>query len=323
VADKTLTPTLWFVGLTTLDVIHRGVAPQHRNQKVTATWQQVCAGGPAANAAVVAATLGATAILITALGENQPAKIAREDLARHSVQVIDVADQDFQFAVSAILVDEKTSERSVVSLDGGKWKPQHNFADALASVLEKWGVPRAVMFDGHHPVLARQVAKLIATQPERSLVILDGGRWREIFSELIPIADVAALSHDFTVPNQEAPVAEAVLEMGANAVVITNGSAPVEWICNPKENSKSVEYLRSGGIERRTELDEVTTCDQGKIPVPQVTALDTLGAGDAFHGALTYWLANGDELSAAITKANQVAATKVQHLGNRDWLEKI
>lgn len=244
-------PTLWFVGLTTLDVIHRGLAPAHRNQKVTANWQSVSAGGPAANAAVVAAALGARSVLLTALGDSPAAQVARADLEAHGVQVVDFADAAFQFPVSAILVDELTSERSVVSLDGGSWGTQQlapiDFA-ALASkanvptdpVAERSnqaprnsetrggpddGIPAWVLFDGHHPNLARQVADWISAQQSRKpKVILDGGRWRPIFADLIPIAEVAALSADFQIPD-----AQSSLGMGAKAVVVTHGPAPVAW----------------------------------------------------------------------------------------------
>jgi len=320
-------PTLWFAGLTTLDVIHRGVAPAHRNQKVTASWQGVSAGGPAANAAVVAATLGAKVNLFTALGTSPAAAIARADLEQHGVQIIDFADDDFEFPVSAILVDEATSERSVVSLDGGRWNPD------LKSVVEEW--PDAILFDGHHPNLARAMlerldrhsaASRATTQnaePRKPLVILDGGRWKPIFAELIPKATVAALSSDFRVPPADpasascALVRDDVLALGAEAVVVTHGPDPVEWAVKDRGFETLLGNSSTTGVATSNPLTS------GKIPVPQVEALDTLGAGDAFHGALTYYLPCQDDLPSAVANANQVAATKVQHLGNRNWLKFI
>lgn len=317
-----LNPTIWFVGLTTLDVIHRGVAPQHRNQKVTATWQGVSAGGPAANAAVVAAALGAHAVLFTALGSSPAAAIARADLEAHGVTVVDLADAAFQLAVSAILVDEATSERSVVSLDGGA----HPVPMPQSLQLPE-PKPVALLLDGHHPNLAHYVANQLSNEVK---IVLDGGRWKPIFAELIPMSDVAALSSEFHIPSGDSAlpdgpqndevfgvagaagekaevidgalalgadgVVDAALALGAKAVVVTRGAEPVEW--------------NDGQLE-------------GRIIVPPVHAKDTLGAGDAFHGALTYYLAAGQDLPTAIGQANQVAATKVQHLGNRDWLQFI
>jgi len=224
-------PILWFVGLTTLDVIHRGAAPQHRNQKVTAAWQGICAGGPAANAAVVAASLGADVTLFTALGVSPAAQIARADLESHGVRIVDYADGGFELGVSAILVDEATSERSVVSLDGGL----HDVAAPADFDLSAYGaLPDAVLIDGHHPNLAREFSDAITEipKPGKPLVVLDGGRWKPIFSELIPDADVAALSSEFQIPGwyrspnlkHNNSTLTHLRDYGVPAVVVTNGA---------------------------------------------------------------------------------------------------
>ena len=79
-----------FVGLTTLDVIHRSRRAPGPNEKMTAERQDLAAGGPAANAAVVFAALGGRARLLTALGSGPAADLARADLTAHGVEVIDV-----------------------------------------------------------------------------------------------------------------------------------------------------------------------------------------------------------------------------------------
>ena len=321
-------PVLWFVGLTTLDIVHRGVVPPTRNQKLTATWQGVSAGGPAANAAVVAARLGARAVLITAIGEGPLADVVRRDLASQEVEVLDLGSTpsscaersgvagsregvDFSLAVSAILVDEETGERSVVSPDGGRWTgPQ---AGAFDNAIRDYEMPDAILFDGHHPGIVHQIIKWLNNKPKMPKIILDGGRWKPIFSELLPIADVAALSSDFLIPvealrdtaisSSDEPQDDGVgvlnraLKMGAKAVAITNGPDPVKWATSYNE--------------------------YGESKVPKVKAVDTLGAGDAFHGALTYAIAKEDNLPKAIEFANKVASMRVQYRGNRDWLENI
>src|SRR6201991_3371515 len=80
-----------FVGLATLDVIHRITKAPAANQKITSASQFVAAGGPAANAAVTFAALGGCAVLVTALGDDPVADLIRADLAAYRVDVIDVA----------------------------------------------------------------------------------------------------------------------------------------------------------------------------------------------------------------------------------------
>ena len=53
------------------------------------------------------------------------------------------------------------------------------------------------------------------------------------------------------------------------------------------------------------------------IPSPAVTAVDTTGAGDAFVGSLTHYLAAGATLRDAIAHANQIAAISVQAPGTQ------
>ncbi|AEG43309.1 PfkB family carbohydrate kinase [Isoptericola variabilis] len=288
----------WFVGLTTLDVVHRSPVRPGPNQKVTATRQDVAAGGPAANAAVTAAALGARALLVTALGAGPVATAARADLEAHGVEVHDVVapGQDFPLAVSAVLVDDGTGDRSVVSADAALATAPAPPSGLLAGLP----APDVVLLDGHHPAVARAVVGHLDALEPRPRVVLDAGRWRPLFAELLPVADVAALSADFTVPDEVVPghggAAAAARALGARAVVVTHGPDPVEWT--------------EGGAS-------------GAVDVPRVEARDTLGAGDAFHGALAAALAAGTPLPEACDRAARVASTRVAHVGPRGWLAEV
>ncbi|QAY69874.1 PfkB family carbohydrate kinase [Xylanimonas protaetiae] len=426
----------WFAGLTTLDVVHRAVVPPTRNEKVTATRQDVAAGGPAANAAVTAAALGARAVLVTALGQGPVAAAARADLEAHGVEILDTAAPGFALAVSAVLVDDATGDRSVVSPDGALAVAPAPTPDALAALPR----PDAVLLDGHHPSIARAVLAHVTTTPPRPRVVLDAGRWRPVFEDLVPQADVAALSADFRIPtHSDTRVAEAALAMGATAVVITHGPRPIEWHTRhhatthhqeapdpqtdttdtterpstppdaadgterrnaPADATETTERrdrrrtrgpispeverplgrvngtarttsvpprtqptlapgdaalrtqpalapgdaalrtqpalapgdvalrtqpaLAPGDVALRTQPalapDEAKDETTGYVTVPPVQARDTLGAGDAFHGALTVALAEGEDLPAATARAARVASTRVTQVGPRAWL---
>jgi sugar/nucleoside kinase (ribokinase family) len=65
----------------------------------------------------------------------------------------------------------------------------------------------------------------------------------------------------------------------------------------------------------------------GEVPVPAVPVVDTLGAGDVFHGALTYGLASiaGHQLEATrfaglLGNAARVASTACASFGTRAWM---
>jgi ribokinase len=53
------------------------------------------------------------------------------------------------------------------------------------------------------------------------------------------------------------------------------------------------------------------------VPAPQVTAIDTTGAGDAFVGSLAFFLAGGVKLEEAMHRANRIAAISVQTPGTQ------
>lgn len=277
--------TCWFAGLTTLDVIHRSTVRPGPNQKITAVRQDVSAGGPAANAAVTAATLGARALLVSALGSGPVGSAARGDLERHGVEVHDVAaGEEISLAVSAVVVDDATGDRSVVSPDA----TLAGTFDVTPDVLDTLPRPDVVLLDGHHPGLARSVLAYVRALDPRPLVVLDAGRWRPVFADLLGGADVTAASADFHPP-------EGVDR--SRATVATHGPDPVTW------------------------------CDEsgrrGTTTVPTVDVRDTLGAGDAFHGALAVALGRGADLEAAVEEAVRVASLRVQHVGPRSWLEHL
>jgi sugar/nucleoside kinase (ribokinase family) len=135
---------------------------------------------------------------------------------------------------------------------------------------------------------------LAAARSGRPLV-LDAGTWRPVFADLLPHATVAACSAAFRPPG-DLPVDEALRALGADSGAITHGPDPVRWW--------------SGD-------------DAGELEVPRVPAVDTAGAGDAFHGALTVAVAQGAELTEALRYAIGIAGIRVQHRGPRSWLAAL
>jgi len=283
-----------FAGLATLDVIHRVDAPPGADEKITALSQFVAAGGPAANAAVTFAALGGHAVLLTALGCSPIARAISTELTEHGVEVIDVApDLEGGAPVSAVTVLAATGERSVVGGDAAGIRAP---APAPQLVREVLTGAEVVLLDGHHPELARAV--LSAAQEDRLPTVLDAGRWKPVMEELVGAATDVVASADFRTPGaatSRATAAELVAR-GARAAVTTAGPDPVCWW--------------SGEA-------------QGAVEVPQVRAVDTLGAGDVFHGAYAYALATGLDLDGRIAFAAEVAATRCVMVGPRSWLSAI
>jgi sugar/nucleoside kinase (ribokinase family) len=276
------------VGLCTLDLVYAAAAAPGPDEKVQASAQEVAAGGPAAGAAVTAAALGSAVTLVTALGRHPLAAAAAGELRGRGVALLDATpDRTDPPPVSSAVV-AADGRRSVVSVNaaGVSAVPPLPLA-ALA------GEAAAVLVDGHHPRLA-----LAAARAGR-LVLLDGGSWKPDLPELLPAVDVAVCSADFHVPGcaTAAESAAALRAYGVRVVAVTAGPQPVRWW--------------AGGRS-------------GAVPVPAVAAVDTLGAGDAYHGALLHALAGTEagvgEVVAALAYAAEVAAVRCASFGPRAWL---
>lgn len=280
-----------FVGLCTLDVVHRVDHLPGRNEKITATSQFVAAGGPATNAAVTFAGLGGRATLVTSIGEGLVSGAIREDLQRHGVEVLDVGVGQ-EPAVSAVALDARTGDRSVTSIDAAASRVVA--PTGLDDVISGADV---VMVDGHHPELALWAARTARTAAVR--VVADAGRWRPVFADLLPLCADVICSADFRTPgaSTSAAAAEALAAMGPVRTATSHGPEPITW-----------------WSDGRT----------GEVMVPEVVAVDTLGAGDVLHGAFTYYSVDeGLGFATQLAKAAAVAALRCSTLGPRAWLDDL
>jgi len=281
-----------FVGLSTLDIVYRVAAPPARDEKVQATSQELAAGGPVANAAVTFAALSGQPTLVTALGRHPLARHAASELARRAVTVLDATpDRDEPPALSSVYVVEATGERSVVSVNAAGADPP-----VPAELAGLAAAAPVLLLDGQYARLARAAAT--AARAAGRLVVLDAGSWKPALPDLLPLVDVAACSAAFRVPDTgSVPETVAALRdrYSLPAVVVTAGPEPVRW-------------WHAG----RT----------GEVPVPAVPARDTLGAGDVFHGALAWSLAqpgrrpSGDAGDAGSTG---VGAPEAGRAARPDW----
>ena len=312
-----------FIGLAVLDVIQLVDAPPGPDEKIVALDQAVAAGGPAANAAVAFAALGGRALLAAPVGAGPLAELIRADLTAHGVELIDCAAAPTARgaaaagpSVSSCTISAATGERSVVSTNA-RARPDPAPLSALSDAVAAGApAPDVVLIDGHNPPLAR--AGLDLAERVGALRLMDAGSWKDDAADLPGRCDVVAPSARFHPPGpagalrEPADVAAWLRGRGAGAVVLTRGSAPVLWWCGERS---------------------------GSAAPPAVGAVDTLGAGDVFHGALALALARalpgrrfggGGEariapaaLADAVASACAVAAASTEHFGTRAWIAAV
>lgn len=269
-------PVVVCVGLTTLDLVQEVEQLPVPNTKVTSDAMWYDAGGPAANAARVAAALGCEVRLVTALGASHFARVARDRLA--GITVVDIARPEHLFPLSSV----------VLTGDGGRTVISHNAASLAGADLPSTEVldgADVVLHDGH--LLDASLA--LAGMPA-PIHVLDGGSWKPGLKALLSRLDIAVVSADFALPGHSPDQALADLAgYGIPRLARTRGSEPVDvWVDG-----------------------QVPTT----IAVPKVDAVDTMGAGDVLHGALAAFLAQGSDFTSSMKRAVDVASRSVTGRG--------
>ncbi|MFB0612272.1 PfkB family carbohydrate kinase [Aurantiacibacter poecillastricola] len=276
------------IGRATFDLGYACPSFPAEDGKLSATHFWAGAGGSALNGAVTARALGSEVRLFTLLGAGSFADSVRAELARYHVPVEDFAAPDAEvLPVSSIIVVPERGTRTIIDQ-----QPAQSVAPEAppASCLDGVDV---VYCDGFLPEIAVPLAK--AARERGTPVVLDGGSWKPFTGELIAHVDHAIVSERFHPPGQgEADILDAVHALGPSVAAITRGPGLVEW---------------SDGAHR------------GTLSPPRVQAIDTLGAGDIFHGAYCHYLAGGEQVEASLSAAARIAAESCRFYGTRAWID--
>lgn len=277
-----------FVGLVTLDLIYLADHPPTANEKIVAIDSTIAAGGPATNAAVTFSYLGSQGVIVGALGQHPMAQLIQLDVQEWGATIVDLTPNRFESPpVSSIVVTRSTGERAVVSLNA--MKSQVVPEAGLDELLEGIDI---VLIDGHQMAVGSAIAQL--AQERRIPVVVDAGSWKPGFETVLLWTDYAICSANFLPPNCPTPaeVIPFVQQLGVPNIAITRGSGAIVY-CSQGET--------------------------GAIQVPQVPVVDTLGAGDIFHGAFCHFILETDFVSA-LSEASKVAAYACQFFGTRNWM---
>ena len=299
-----------FVGSMTLDLVYLVGQFPSGNQKVVASDRTIAAGGPATNAAVAFSALGNRGTAMGVLGCHPIAELIRSDLASCGVEIVDLQpDRPDPPTVASIVVTQSTGERSVISTkiatpqrsrdlslsNPSQHPPQNIQVDRLDNV-------DIILIDGHQMDASESIAQ---QAKERGIpVVIDGGSWKPGFERVLRWADYAICSANFFPPNCQ-------IESSYN---------------NNNKRDEVFSYLQNLGIPHIVITDgenPIQAWTQGQrfqVEVPQIQAVDTLGAGDIFHGAFCHYILH-QKFAEALKSSARIAADSCQSFGTRNWLE--
>ena len=277
-----------FIGLATLDIIYLIDSLPQSNQKIVAQKQIISAGGPASNAAVSYSYWGNQAKLIGVIGSHSLSYLIKADLSNYGVEVLDLEENRLESPpVSSIFVTRSTGERAVISVNATK--SQGDFSAIPSDILT--GID-LILLDGHQMGVSEALAPLAKQQ--HIPVIVDGGSWKPGFEKVLPWVDYAICSANFFPPGCEKleDVFIYLEEMGIKQIAVTQGEKPIEYLSEGK---------------------------RGNIAIASQSVVDTLGAGDIFHGAFCHYIREQGFIEA-LASAAKIAGYSCQFFGTREWM---
>jgi sulfofructose kinase len=282
-------PSILCTGITVLDEVFTVEQFPPPDGKVQATGFFVVNGGCAANAAVAIARLGGKAALAGPLGgpagedtngDRVLAALAREGVDCTGCQRV----PGLSTALSAIFIDAKGDRMIVTYRDERIATTRPDNPAALVASAD------AVLADNRYPDFVRPIC--IAAHERGIPLVVDGDKPTHMNDDLFKIATHVVFSSECLRATTAVDDLGAALQRMAGVtdafLAVTNGSDGVLWL--------------AGGELRNS-------------PSFPIKAVDTLGAGDVFHGAFTLAVAEGRDVIHAMRFGAAAAALKCARTG--------
>ena len=276
------------LGIAVLDQVYTVENLPAKSGKYFANNYLEVGGGPAATAAVTIAKLGGEVEFWGRVGDDGVGERIVDELKTFGVNTTQVRKiKGAHSAVSAVLVDQQ-GERLIVNrsnpgLDPDpSWLPLDHLQNCDGVLVDSRWIPAA--------------SALLKAAQERGIPsLLDGDSTPNdnIF------ALVQAASH--TVFSQNG-LFEVSQEPDFNKALLTMDHRVDGWI-GATQGEKGTFWVEESTIKQQS------AC--------QVEVVDTLGAGDVFHGAFVFGLAKGWPIQRIIRFASVTAALKCRQLGGR------
>jgi sulfofructose kinase len=261
--------------------------PHHPNEdeKIFANDLVSCGGGPAANAAVTVSRLGFKSAFAGYLSEDIFGTRHMQELVEDRVLTDLIVRGPSPTPLSTVLV-KPDGKRALINYKA-ETGPLSAGAIDFSSIL-----PKVILFDGHEPHLSISLGE--KARKECVPTVLDAGSLHEGTLALMERVDYLVCSEKFArqfAGDEETALAR--LTEVSPAVVITLGDRGLIW-------------------QRGTK--------RGALPAFPIIAIDTTGAGDAFHGAFAAAVSSGMDWLDIIRYASAAGAFCCTRTGARPGL---
>ncbi|UCG28841.1 MAG: hypothetical protein JSV24_05635 [Bacteroidales bacterium] len=279
-----------FAGITTIDIQYFVENYPVPDTKTKSSSFLFSTGGPATNAAATFSFLGGESHLCSVVGKNHYfSEFIYNDLKKWNIVLKDLMPESAEIpTISSIITAADTGERTIVYT-----RRSHNILPSgLVEQFSGYSYD-IILVDGMNMEACTEFARY--GQSEGIPVVLDGGSWKEGMEKLLPFITIAICSDDFNPPgtNNIREVMDFLEYQDIELIVVTRGKNPVLFL----ENGRKEE-----------------------IKIAPVKVVDTLGAGDVFHGSFCYHYIQNMDFREALNKAAETATESCKFRGARTWM---
>jgi len=283
--------TVTAVGLAVLDLVFGVESRPDRGRKVFASSLTEVGGGPAANAAVTVAALGGDARFAGRIGTDSIGDLILDDFGRWGVDSSRVRRiPDASSPLSSVVL-EADGERTIVNYTD----PRLHAPDDVVTAGDIEGAD-TVLADLRWPTGGLSALRLASELGIPS--VLD-------FDETPGSSLTAAL----TLPTY--------IVFSAPALAAVSGTTdPTGGLIRMADQTEAWLAVTLGA-RGTLWLDAGSAVHAPSYPV---AAVDTLGAGDVYHGAFALGVAEGRPIPEIVMRASATAALKCTRFGGRDGI---
>jgi ribokinase len=289
-------PKICVVGAANIDLVSYVPRLPQLGETLHGTRFQMGFGGKGANQAVMAAKLGADVAIVTKLGQDIFGENTLKNFRAWGVDTQYVLFTGQAFSGVAPIAVDTAGHNSIIIVMGANdllteadieaARPAIAASQILVCQLE---IPAAVNLAALRVAKEEGVTTIFNPAPAKPDLPAEFYQLSDIFCPNENETEMLTGQAVSTIEEAKA-AARILLERGAGKVILTLG-------------------------ERGSLL--VTAAETNHAPAPQVRALDSTGAGDAFVGSLAYFVALGQPVAEAMRRANHIAALSVQAAGTQ------
>jgi sugar/nucleoside kinase (ribokinase family) len=267
------------------------------DSKCETTELQESGGGPAANAAYLLSAWGVGCGFAGLIGNDRYGQRIREEFqgVGADISLLEMR-PGHATPLSIVLINKQNGSRTIVNrkIAGATLRIEEEALQVLA--------PRILLFDGHE--LPASLAAL-RVFPE-AISILDAGSWREGTAQLAGQVDYLAASKRFAL---QATGLSDLSDAGAQRACVSRLRDLYSTIVVVTLGENGLIADDGGGFFH--------------LPAYAARAVDTTAAGDIFHGALAYALAQAWSFLDSLRFASLTASLSVRLAGGRSSIPSL